>query len=100
MCLLPPQDCYSLAQELVGRTLYVGWPYLAEAKVCAVSDGREKYHDVSNNGLSHNTVYVCIRLAPMHVNTSTSMYVHVHDSESLYVKHRTPYELGYLSKFY
>ncbi len=65
-----------MAQELVGRTLYVGWPYLAEAKVCAVSDGREKYHDVSDNvapvSVNYSTVYVYGR-----VNTCKHMYVQV-----------------------
>lgn len=46
-----------MAKELVGGTLYVGWPYLAEAKVCAVSDGREKYQEVNEN-LCSNVYFV------------------------------------------
>ena len=29
-----------LANELVGKTCYVGWPYLVEAKVWGLSDGQ------------------------------------------------------------
>lgn len=28
----------SISEKLIGETVYVGWPYLIEAKVCAVSD--------------------------------------------------------------
>ena len=32
-----------LANELVGKTCYVGWPYLVEAKVWGLSDGQHWY---------------------------------------------------------
>ena len=36
-----------LANELVGKTCYVGWPYLIEAKVRGLSDGQHWYvHDI------------------------------------------------------
>ena len=38
------QKLYNLATELVGLQCYVGWPYLAEAKVHAVSDRTTKYY--------------------------------------------------------
>ena len=37
------QDLHKLAGELVGNHCYVGWPYLAESKVHAVSDGVVEY---------------------------------------------------------
>ena len=39
-----PQDTYKLAKHLVGKICYVEWPYLVEAKVVAISDGKTKYY--------------------------------------------------------
>ena len=38
------QDLYKLANDLIGSQCYVGWPYLTEAKVHALSDGKTKYY--------------------------------------------------------
>lgn len=41
-----------IAEKLIGENVYVGWPYLTEAKVCAVSDDQfryEKYRGEVNN---------------------------------------------------
>ena len=59
-----------MAQELVGKTLFVDWPYLVEAKVCAVSDGREKYFHASSviNGLMF-TLSHCMHMQYMHIHT-------------------------------
>ena len=42
------QDVFKLAEQLVGRACYVGWPYLEEAMVWAVSDGRSSFYQESS----------------------------------------------------
>ena len=40
------QDLLQLAKELIGKTIYVGWPYLNEAMVHSISDGAVQYYQV------------------------------------------------------
>lgn len=49
MHLLIIQDTYKLAKLLVGKLRYVGWPYLVEAKIHAISDGKTKYYQDSSH---------------------------------------------------
>ncbi|CAN6599240.1 5'-3' exoribonuclease 1 [Trichomonascus vanleenenianus] len=39
----------ALAEKLIGESVYIGWPYLQEAKVCAISDELFRYEKVHNN---------------------------------------------------
>ena len=43
------QDMYKLAKLVVGKVRYVGWPYLVEAKVHAIGDGKTKYYQDSGS---------------------------------------------------
>ena len=47
------QDLLQLAKELIGKTIYVGWPYLNEAMVHSISDGAVQYYQVSENKINH-----------------------------------------------
>ena len=41
---IPPfdQDIYKYAREMIGQMIYVGWPYLTEAYLWALSDRKTK----------------------------------------------------------
>lgn len=48
---IPPEmDIESLGQHFLDKEVYVGWPHLREAKVCAVSDVKKK---VEKTGTEH-----------------------------------------------
>ena len=36
------QNIKDLAEEMIGKTCYVGWPYLVEAKVLSLSDSKTR----------------------------------------------------------
>lgn len=38
----PELDLIMLAQEFIGKEIYIGWPHLREAQVFAVSDAKTK----------------------------------------------------------
>ena len=42
------QNLHKLAEELVGKVVYSGWPYLTEVKVHSISDGVVKYSQVGD----------------------------------------------------
>ncbi|XP_072940485.1 5'-3' exoribonuclease 1 [Epargyreus clarus] len=67
--LLPEKDTNpkleTIAQELLGKVIWVGWPHLTRAKVVSVSNEKMRLHHVENqnnndnavvNGLPHYTV--------------------------------------------
>ena len=40
------QNLHNLARQLIGKVVYIGWPYLTEAKVHSISDGVVEYSQV------------------------------------------------------
>lgn len=48
--ILPELDIESLGKHFLDKEVYVGWPHLREAKVCAVSDVKTK---VEKTGIEH-----------------------------------------------
>lgn len=38
----PEEDLLALAKHFMDKEVYIGWPHLREAKVCAVSDVKAK----------------------------------------------------------
>ena len=42
-----------LAKDLIGKTIYVDWPYLNEAMVHSISDGAVQYYQVSETKSTH-----------------------------------------------
>ena len=40
------QNLQKLAEDLIGQIVYVGWPYLTEAMVHSISDGKVQYYKV------------------------------------------------------
>lgn len=64
----PPQiDIQTLAQEFIGKELYVGWPHLREAKVFAVSDAKTKIEKTGIETFDGNNGNGEFRLLSKHV---------------------------------
>ena len=56
------QDLLQLAKELIGKTIYVGWPYLNEAMV---HDGAVQYYQVRE---SNSTPQICYWIFPISIS--------------------------------
>ena len=52
------QDLLKLAKELIGKPIYVGWPYLTEAMVHSISDGAVQYYQVSEGSRIYAKKYM------------------------------------------
>lgn len=48
--IYPQEDLVALAERFMNKEIYIGWPHVREAKVCAVSDVKAK---IDKTGIEH-----------------------------------------------
>lgn len=65
--IFPEMDMEALGQHFLDKEVYIGWPHLREAKVCAVSDHKTKVEQTGTEHFADATGNTEFKLLAKHV---------------------------------